>query len=66
MIGIIEINIERIVKDGFGVVKGNAMLSEVCRGLRFIPLKSHRLYLSTVLRAAGSNETRGSGVIVWR
>jgi hypothetical protein len=53
MIGIIEINIERIVKDGFGVVKGNAMLSEVCRGLRFILLKSHRLYLSTVLRAAG-------------
>lgn len=50
MIGIIEINIERVIKHGFCLIKGNSVLGKISRCLCFIPLKSHRLYLSTVVR----------------
>lgn len=48
MVGILEINIERVIKHGLCLIKGNSVLGKICRRLCFIPLKSHGLHLSTV------------------
>ena len=49
MIGVIEINIKRIIKDAFCLIKRNTVLSKICRSLCFVPVKSHKPYLSTIL-----------------
>ena len=49
MFGIVKINVEWIIKDGLRLVKGNSVLSKICRSLCFIPLKSHGSILAPFL-----------------
>jgi hypothetical protein len=53
MIGVIEINVERIIKDGLCFLKGNPVLREICCCLVIIPLKFHKPSIASALQVAG-------------
>lgn len=41
MFGVVKIKVERVIKDGLGLLEGDTMLLQICSGLFFIPLETH-------------------------
>ena len=48
MIWIVEIYVERIIKNGCGFFEGYPVFFEISRRFPLVPLKAHAPYLSTV------------------